>query len=67
VEQYATDEFNRYPSRTINGTTTYASYNNSDMTSGLDGSSYAYDAQNRLTSATKDGVTDTFAYDSLNR
>jgi len=68
VEQYSTDEFNRYPSRTINGTKTYASYNNnSDMTAGLDESSYAYDAQNRLTSATKNAVTDTFAYDSLNR
>lgn len=37
------------------------------MTTGLDGSSYTYDAQNRLLSATKNGVTMVFKYDGLNR
>jgi RHS repeat-associated protein len=34
---------------------------------GLDGSAYTYDAQNRLTSVTKNGTTETFKYDALNR
>ena len=37
------------------------------MTTGLDGSTYTYDAQNRLLSATKNGVTMSFEYDGLNR
>ena len=38
-----------------------------NMSTGFDGSSYVYDAQNRLLSATKDGVTMLFDYDGLNR
>jgi hypothetical protein len=37
---------------------------NSNMTAGLDGSSYTYDAQNRLISASTNGTTDTFTYDT---
>jgi hypothetical protein len=37
------------------------------MTDALDGSSYVYDAQNKLTSATGGTITDTFTYDGLNR
>ncbi len=37
------------------------------MTQGLDGSTYTYDAQNRLTQATRNGVTMSFTYDGLNR
>jgi RHS repeat-associated protein len=45
-----------------------AAYNiNGDMTTGFDGSTYTYDAQNRLLSASKTGTTETFAYDGLNR
>jgi RHS repeat-associated protein len=38
-----------------------------NLTNGFDGSVYTYDAQNRLLSAAKGGVTDTFKYDGLNR
>jgi RHS repeat-associated protein len=38
-----------------------------NMTTGFDGSTYQYDAQNRLLYATTDGVTMTFNYDGLNR
>jgi RHS repeat-associated protein len=34
---------------------------------GFDGSTYVHDAQNRLVSATKDGVTMLFEYDGINR
>ncbi|MBV9009253.1 MAG: hypothetical protein JO354_08825 [Verrucomicrobia bacterium] len=37
------------------------------MTTGLDGSTYTYDAQNRVLTATTAGTTDTFLYDGLNR
>jgi RHS repeat-associated protein len=38
-----------------------------NMTTGFDGSICTYDAQNRLLSVTKDGVTMAFKYDGLNR
>ncbi len=38
-----------------------------NMTTGFDGSTYVYDAQNRLLSATNGGATLLFAYDGLNR
>jgi RHS repeat-associated protein len=41
--------------------------NDGNLTTGVDGSSYVYDAQNRLTSASGSGTTETFAYDGLNR
>jgi len=48
--------------------TAQATYDtNGNMTTGLDGSTYSYDAQNRLLSASKGGTTDTFLYDGLNR
>lgn len=40
---------------------------NGNMTTGFDGSTYSYDAQNRLVNVIKGGVTMTFAYDGLNR
>ena len=63
-----TNNLNQYVSRTIGNTTTYASYDyRGNMTQGLDGSTYTYDAQNRLTQATRNGVTMSFTYDGLNR
>jgi RHS repeat-associated protein len=38
-----------------------------NLTNGFDGSAYAYDAQNRLTSVSKSGLTLYFKYDGLNR
>src|SRR2546430_7468207 len=47
---------------------TNANYdNNGNMTTGFDGSGYTYDAQNRLIRVTKNGTTETFKYDALNR
>src|SRR5262245_36182527 len=37
------------------------------MTTGLDGSAYTYDAQNRLLTVNKNGVSMSFKYDGLNR
>jgi len=37
------------------------------MTTGVDGSTYVLDAQNRLITATKAGTTETFKYDGLDR
>jgi YD repeat-containing protein len=60
----AVNNLNQYPSR--NGVS--AAYDsNGNTTTGFDGSSYVYDAQNRLTSASKSGTTDTFLYDGMNR
>ncbi len=58
------NSLNQYSTR--NGTN--AAYDaKGDLTTGFDGSTYGYDAQNRLTSATKSGVTMSFKYDGLNR
>jgi RHS repeat-associated protein len=70
--QYFTNDLSQYSSRTIYYTggqqTTNAVYNsNGDLTTGLDGSTCTYDAQNRLLTASKSGVTYTFKYDGLNR
>ncbi len=63
-DSYTVNNLNQYASR--NGTN--AAYdNNGNLTAGVDGSAYAYDAQNRLVSASKGATTDTFAYDGLNR
>jgi YD repeat-containing protein len=67
---YATNNLNQYSSRTLTppGTPTNASYDTKgNLTTGVDGSTYQYDSQNRLTSATKSGSTLTFKYDGLNR
>ena len=64
TDTYATNNLNQYISRNSN----QATYNvNADMTTGVDASTYTYDAQNRLLTATKTGVTETFKYDGLNR
>ena len=64
-DSYAVNNLNEYTTRNL---TSVAAYNtNADLTTGLDGSTYTYDAQNRLLSATKAGVTETFKYDGLNR
>src|SRR6266487_2832321 len=64
TDTYTLNNLNEYTAR--NSTT--ATYDlTGNMTSGVDGSSYAYDAQNRLTSASKSGTTETFKYDGLNR
>ncbi|MBV9007547.1 MAG: RHS repeat protein [Verrucomicrobia bacterium] len=64
----AANSLNQYTSRTSGGTTTSAVYDASgNMTTGLDGSTYTYDAQNRVLSAATAGTSDTFLYDGLNR
>ncbi len=64
TETYTTNALNQYGSRN----SSQAVYDlKGNMTAGLDGSAYTYDAQNRLLSATKSGTTDTFTYDGLNR
>jgi len=63
-----TDNLNQYVHRTVNNITTTAIYDpKGNMTTAFDGSTYQYDAQNRLTRATKNGVPIDFAYDGLNR
>jgi RHS repeat-associated protein len=65
---YTSNNLSEYTQRTRNGTPTSAVYGNKgNLTSGVDGSTYSHDAQNRLPSATKSGVTETFKYDGLNR
>jgi RHS repeat-associated protein len=64
TDTYFTNNLNQYTSRNSSS----AIYNaNGDMTTGLDGSTYTYDSQNRLLTATKAGSTETFNYDGLNR
>ena len=46
----------------------YATYDHTgNITIGFDASTYTYDAQNRLTQASTNGVTFNFKYDALNR
>src|SRR5712691_6352831 len=64
TDTYTTNNLNEYSQR--NSTTaTYGLKGN--LTTGFDGSTYSYDAQSRLVSATKSGTTETFKYDGLNR
>ena len=64
TDNYTTNNLNEYTVRN----SASAAYNASaDMTTGFDGSTYTYDAQDRLLSATESGVTETFDYDGLNR
>jgi RHS repeat-associated protein len=68
--QYATaNDLSQYTTRTIAGNQTTAAHDlKGNTTTGLDGSVYTYDAQNRLLTAQKSGgSTMTFAYDGLNR
>src|SRR6266536_1709082 len=64
TDTYTTNNLNQYSSRNLS----QATYdNNGNMTTGMDGLVYSYDAQNRLLSATKNANTETYAYDGLNR
>ena len=64
TDTYTTNNLNQYTSRN-NVNAVYDSRGN--LTTGLDGSTYQYDAQNRLVSALKNTVSMSFAYDGLNR
>ena len=64
TDTYTTNNLNQYTARNSSS----AAYdNNGNMTTGVDGSTYTYDSQNRLLTATKSGSTETFKYDGLNR
>jgi RHS repeat-associated protein len=63
TDTYTTNSLNQYTARNSSS----ATYYNGNMTTGVDGSTYTYDAQNRLLTATKSGSTETFKYDGLNR
>jgi RHS repeat-associated protein len=76
AEQYFMNDLSQYTSRTIYYTGGEQTYNATYETKGnlaltpedvSSRSAYTYDAQNRLTQATKPGVTATFKYDGLNR
>jgi RHS repeat-associated protein len=63
-DAYATNNLNQYTTRD----SIQASYNlNGNLTRGFDGSTYTFDSQRRLLTATKNGTTESFAYDGLNR
>jgi RHS repeat-associated protein len=64
----AVNNLNQYTTRTITGNTITAAHdNNGNMTNGLDTSSYTFDAQNRIISASKNGTSAMYYYDALNR
>jgi len=64
TDTYTVNNLNQYTRRNA----TNATYDlNGNLTIGVDGSTYVYDQQNRLTQASKSGTTDTFKYDGLNR
>ncbi len=65
----AANDLSQYTTRTIAGNQTTAVYDpKGNTTIGLDNSTYTYDAQNRLLTASKTGgQTMTFTYDGLNR
>ena len=64
----AANNLSQYTTRTIAGNQTTATHDpKGNTTIGLDGSTYTYDAQNRLKQASKNGATMTFTYDGLNR
>jgi len=68
--QYAAaNDLSQYTTRTIAGTQTSTAHDlKGNTTTGLDGSVYTYDAQNRLLTAQKSGgQTMSFTYDGLNR
>jgi RHS repeat-associated protein len=64
TDTYTTNNLNQYTAR--NSTSAVYDYNG-NMTTGVDGSTYTYDAQNRVLSANKGGTTEQFYYDGLNR
>jgi RHS repeat-associated protein len=63
-DTYTTNNLNQYTSRN-NVNAVYDQRGN--LTTGLDGSTYQYDAQNRLVSAMKGMTSLSFKYDGLNR
>jgi RHS repeat-associated protein len=64
TDTYTTNNLNQYTQRNAAN----AAYdNNGNLTTGVDGSTYTYNSQNRLTSASKNGLTMSFTYDGLNR
>jgi RHS repeat-associated protein len=65
TDTYTTNNLNQYTARNSSN----AAYDNDgNMTSGLGGSTYTYDAQNRLLTAFNGaGTMNTFKYDGLNR
>jgi RHS repeat-associated protein len=65
TDTYTSNNLNQYVTRN----SSQATYDyNGNMTIGVDGSNYTYDAQNRLlTASTTSGPVDTFTYDGLNR
>jgi RHS repeat-associated protein len=64
TDTYTTNNLNQYTQRNSSNAT-YDTKGN--MTAGFDGSTYTYDAQNRVLTASRGGTTDTFKYDGLNR
>ena len=65
-DAYTANQLNQYTDRT-SATTSPIYDTKGDMTRGLDGSTYTYDAQCRVLTATKAGTTYRFTYDGLNR
>src|ERR1700730_6810598 len=63
TDSYHTNNLNQYSDR--NGSA--ATYDSNGNLTSFNGSTYIYDAQNRLISATKGTTTETFAYDGINR
>jgi len=64
TDTYTTNNLNQYTQRNA----TNATYDlNGNLTIGVDGSTYVYDQQNRLTQASKSGTTDALKYDGFNR
>jgi RHS repeat-associated protein len=64
TDTYTTNNLNQYTQRNT-ATANYDTKGN--MLAGFDGSSYTYDAQSRILTASTGGTTDTFKYDGLNR
>jgi RHS repeat-associated protein len=71
IEDYTVNGLNQYTQRTKTpgGTMNAAHDIKGNMTTNVDSpvSMYTYDAQNRLLTATRNGVTETFTYDGLGR
>jgi YD repeat-containing protein len=65
TDTYAINNLNQYTSRNTINNAVYD--NNGNLWTGLDDSAYTYDAQDRLLTASKGGVTYAFKYDGLNR
>lgn len=64
TDTYTTNDLNQY---TVRNSSTASYDTKGNITLAFDGSTYTYDSQNRLLTASKNGTTETFAYDGLNR